>query len=77
MASDDLWFVTRWLNEMSIVNSEENSDMPNNKRKRPGTGQSKASDSGYAGDADGELLSSSIPTTKTSKKEKLQDEVKI
>ena len=44
---------------MSIVNSEENSDMPNNKRKRPGTGQSKASDSGYAGDADGELLSSS------------------
>ena len=77
MASDDLWFVTRWLNEMSIVNSEENSDMPNNKRKRPGTGQSKASDSGYAGDADGELLSSSIPSTKTSKKEKLQDEVKI
>ena len=77
MASDDLWFVTRWLNEMSIVNSEENSDMPNNKRKRPGTGQSMASDSGYAGDADGELLSSSIPSTKTSKKEKLQDEVKI
>ena len=62
---------------MSIVNSEENSDGNNNKRKRPGTGQSMASDSGYAGDADGELLSSSIPTTKTSKKEKLQDEVKI
>ena len=62
---------------MSIVNSEENSDRNNNKRKRPGTGQSKASDSGYAGDADGELLSSSIPSTKTSKKEKLQDEVKI
>ena len=77
MASDDLWFVTRWLNDMSIVNSEENSDRNNNKRKRPGTGQSMASDSGYAGDADGELLSSSIPSTKTSKKEKLQDEVKI
>ena len=59
MASDDLWFVTRWLNQIAIVNSEENSDMPNNKRKRPGTGQSMASDSGYAGDADGELLSSS------------------
>ena len=77
MSSDDLWFVTRWLNDMSIVNSEENSDRNNNKRKRPGTGQSMASDSGYAGDADGELLSSSIPSTKTSKKEKLQDEVKI
>ena len=77
MSSDDLWFVTRWLNDMSIVNSEENSDRNNNKRKRPGTGQSMASDSGYAGDADGELLSSSIPTMKTSKKEKLQDEVKI
>ena len=59
MSSDDLWFVTRWLNDMSIVNSEENSDRNNNKRKRPGTGQSMASDSGYAGDADGELLSSS------------------
>ena len=77
MSSDDLWFVTRWLNDMSIVNSEENSDRNNNKRKRPGTGQSMASDSGYAGDADGELLSSSIPTTKTSKKEKVKDEDKI
>ena len=77
MASDDLWFVTRWLNKMSIVNSEENCDRNNNKRKRPGTGQSMASDSGYAGDAVGELLSSSIPTTKTSKKEKVKDEDKI
>ena len=43
---------------MAIVNSEEKSDRNNNKRKRPGT-ESMASDSGYAGDADGELLSSS------------------
>ena len=77
MSSNDLWYLTKWLNQMAIVNSEENSDRNNNKRKRPGTGQSMASDSGYAGDADGELLSSSIHTTKTSKKEKLQDEVKI
>ena len=57
MASDDLWFVTRWLNQMAIVNSEENSESNKDKRKRSGTGQSMASDSGYAGDADGELLS--------------------
>ena len=62
---------------MAIVNREENSDRNNNKRKRSGTGQSMASDSGYAGDAVGELLSSSIPTTKTSKKEKVKDEDKI
>ena len=69
MASDDLWFVTRWLHGMSIANSEEYSDRNNNKRKRPGEGQSIASDSGhYTGDADGELLSSSIPTTKTKTK---------
>ena len=57
MASDDLWFVTRWINQMAIVNSEEKSDINNNKWKRSGKGQSMASDSGYAGDADGELLS--------------------
>ena len=68
MASDDLWFVTRWLHDISIANSEENCDRNNNKRKRPGEGQSMASDSGYTGDADGELFSSSIPTTKTKTK---------
>ena len=57
MSSNDLWYLTKWLNQMAIVNSEENSDMNKNKRKRSGTGQSMASDSGYAGDADGELLS--------------------
>ena len=41
---------------MAIVNREqENSDTTNKKRKRSGTGQSMASDSGYAEDADGEL----------------------
>ena len=58
---------------MAIVLREDKSDT-NNKRKRSGTGQSMASDSGYAEDADGELK---IPTTKTSKKAKLQDEFKI
>ena len=62
---------------MAIVHREDNSDSNNNKRKRLGTGQTMASDSGYTEDADGELLSSSIPTTKTSKKEKVQDEVKL
>ena len=62
---------------MAIVHREDNSDSNNNKRKRLGTGQTMASDSGYTEDADGELSSSSIPTTKTSKKEKVQDEVKL
>ena len=39
---------------MAIVHREDNSDS-NNKRKRSGTGQSMASDSGYTEDADGEL----------------------
>ena len=77
MSSNDLWYLARWLNNISIVNIDENSETSSNKRKRSGTGLSMATDSGYAGDADGELLSSSIPSTKTSKKEKLQDEVKI
>ena len=73
MSSDDLWILTRRLDNMAFVLREDKSDT-NNKRKRSGTGQSMASDSGYAEDADGELK---IPTTKTSKKAKLQDEFKI
>ena len=73
MSSDDLWFLTRRLDNMAIVLREDKSDT-NNKRKRSGTGQSMASDSGYTDDADGELK---IPTTKTSKKAKLQDEFMI
>ena len=57
MASDDLWYLTKWLNQMAIVNREDNSDSKNNKRKRSGTELSMASDSGYNDDADGELLS--------------------
>ena len=75
-SSDDLWYLTRWLKNMALVGRED-SDNNNKKRKRSGTGPTLASDSGYSGDAVGELLSSSIPTTKTSKKEKLQDEDKI
>ena len=73
MSSDDLWFLTRWLDNMAIVHREDKSEN-NNKRKRSGTGESMASDSGYTEDAVGELK---IPTTKTSKKEKLQDEFMI
>ena len=58
---------------MAIVQREEKSE-DNNKRKRSGTGESMASDSGFNEDAVGELK---IPTTKTSKKEKLQDEFMI
>ena len=53
------------------------SDKKNNKRKTSGAEESMASDSGYSGDAVGELLSSLIPTTKTSKKEKLHEEIKM
>ena len=73
MESNDLWFVTRWLDQMALGDSDKN----NNKRKRSVAEETMASDSGYSGDAVGELLSSFIPTTKTSKKEKLHDEIKI
>ena len=73
MESNDLWYVTRWLDQMALGDS----DKKNNKRKRSGAEETMASDSGYSGDAVGELLSSSIPTTKTSKKEKVHDEIKI
>ena len=73
MDSNDLWFVTRWLDQMALVDSEQKTM----KRKRSGEEETIASDSGFSGDAVGELLSSFIPTTKTSKKEKLHDEIKI
>ena len=69
MSSNDLWFVTRWLQDMAIVNSDENSDN-SKKRKRSGTGLSMATDSGYAEEADGELISSFILQRKLPRKKK-------
>ena len=69
MSSDDLWFLTRWLDSMALVRRED-SDENNIKRKRSGTGQTLASDSGYSGDAVGELFSSSISQRKLPRKKK-------
>ena len=50
MESNDLWYVTRWLDQMA----HGDSDKKNNKRKTSGAEESMASDSGYSGDAVGE-----------------------
>ena len=70
MSSNDLWYLARWLNNISIVNIDENSETSSNKRKRSGTGLSMATDSGYAGKADGELISSFILQRKLPRKKK-------
>ena len=54
---------------MAIVNSDD-SDNKSKKRMRSGTGQSMATDSGYAGEADGELKSSFILQRKLPRKKK-------
>ena len=69
MSSNALWFVIRWLQDMAIVNSDD-SDNKSRKRMRSGTGQSMATDSGYAGEADGELISSFILQRKLPRKKK-------
>ena len=53
---------------MAIVNSDDSEK--SKKRKRSGTGQSMATDSGYAGEADGELISSFILQRKLPRKKK-------
>ena len=57
MASDELWFLTKWLDQLDIVSSEKDtSEATTKKRKRSGTDSlSMASDSGFNEDADGEL----------------------
>ena len=70
MSSNDLWYLARWLNNMSIVNSDKNSETSSNKRKRSGTGLSMVTDTGYAGEADGELKSSFILQRKLPRKKK-------
>ena len=68
MSGNDLWLLTQWLNDMAIVNSDESEK--SKKRKRSGTGQSMATDSGYSGEADGELISSFILQRKLPRKKK-------
>ena len=70
MSSNDLWYLARWLNNISIVNSDENSETSSNKRKRSDTGLSMVTDTGYAGEADGELKSSFILQRKLPRKKK-------
>ena len=68
MSRNDLWLLTRWLQDIAIVNSEESDKTK--KRKRSGTGQSMANDSGYSGEGDGELISSFILQRKLPRKKK-------
>ena len=70
MSSNDLWYLARWLNNISIVNIDENSETSSNKRKRSGTGLSMVTDTGYAGEAYGELKSSFILQQKLPRKKK-------
>ena len=60
MGSDELWFLTKWLDQLVIANSENsNSDLQTKKRKRS-DGRSMASDSGYEEEGDGEYIISEI-----------------
>ena len=60
MGSDELWFVTKWLDQLVLANSENNnSDLQTKKRKRS-DGRSMASDSGYEEEGDGEYIISEI-----------------
>ena len=57
MASDDLWYLSKWLDQLVIANSEsEKGDPLTKKRKKTGTdGHSMVSDFEIDEDADGEL----------------------
>ena len=60
MGSDELWFLSKWLDQLVLANSEiNNSDLQTKKRKRS-DGRAKASDSGYKEEVDGEYIISEI-----------------
>ena len=60
MGSDELWFLSKWLDQLVLEKSEtEESDMKHKKRKRS-DGRSMASDSGYEEEGDGEYNISDI-----------------
>ena len=55
-----MWFVTKWLDQLVLANSENNNgDLKQKKRKRS-DGRSMASDSGYEEEGDGEYNISDI-----------------
>ena len=55
-----MWFVTKWLDQLVLANSEnKESDLKQKKRKRS-DGRSMASDSGYEEEGDGEYNISDI-----------------
>ena len=60
MGTNELWFVTKWLDQLVLAKSEtEESDLKQKKRKRS-DGRSMASDSGYEEEGDGEYNISDI-----------------
>ena len=60
MGTNEMWFVTKWLDQLVLANSENNNgDLKQKKRKRS-DGRSMASDSGYEEEGDGEYIISEI-----------------
>ena len=60
MGTNEMWFVTKWLDQLVLANSENNNgDLKQKKRKRS-DGRSMASDSGYEEEGDGEYIISDI-----------------
>ena len=60
MGTNEMWFVTKWLDQLVLANSENNNgDLKQKKRKRS-DGRSMASDSGYEEEGDGEYNISDI-----------------
>ena len=64
MGTIDMWFVTKWLDQLVLANSEKKeSDGKEKKRKRSDGRRSMASDSGYEEGGDGEYNISDIKRT--------------
>ena len=59
MGTDELWFLSKWLDQLVLANSDNNGDLQTKKRKRS-DGRSMASDSGYEEEGDGEYIISEI-----------------
>ena len=59
MGTDELWFLSKWLDQLVLANSDNNGDLQTKKRQRS-DGRSMASDSGYEEEGDGEYIISEI-----------------
>ena len=59
MGTNELWFVTKWLDQLVLAKSENEESDLKKKRKRS-DGRSMASDSGYEEEGDGEYIISEI-----------------